>query len=404
MASDSQHCSLGRFLYTQNPFYMISCFLIMYGLQIAALAEGDLLSRSVILFASMAAYMLVMAITCIGVVRLGKVWEDARSIFLVVIISQVALSTGLDELCISDWRTASCLLLLGSTFTVITTELVLRGCRLRFPSWYRLAYYTLLSIFFLMPVALGHAVGNRHVTLTNWGAPLFSSLVAVGLLLLIPAIRKAKTILVDNAAPWRWPLYPLTAFAILIVLAAIRTHAIWMSFGFIGAPVRFEPFLLLPIVLAILVLVVESDAHAHAKASASARTYIAMLLAPAMLLCGASRGGMTNLPIQTDLQAYFGSAQTIALVSLAGFYFFVWVRGLKGSEFAVIATLLALSGFSDLPAVAQSGGLQHWMFALAASLFTFAICLRNPTSDRRWLAFTMVTALTILMVGHHTTA
>jgi hypothetical protein len=129
MASDSQHCSLGRFLYTQNPFYLISCFLIMYGLQIAALAEGDLLSRSVILFASMAAYMLVMAITCIGVVRLGKVWEDARSIFLVVIISQVALSTGLDELCISDWRTASCLLLLGSTFTVIITELVLRGFR-----------------------------------------------------------------------------------------------------------------------------------------------------------------------------------------------------------------------------------------------------------------------------------
>ena len=103
MASSSQIRSLGRLLYTQNPFYLISCFLILYGLQIATIASGDLFSRSIFLTASMAAYMLLMAITCVGVVRLGRVWEDARSIFLVVIIAQIALSTGLDELCVSDW-------------------------------------------------------------------------------------------------------------------------------------------------------------------------------------------------------------------------------------------------------------------------------------------------------------
>ena len=396
MASTSQLRSLGRFLYTQNPFYLISCFLILYGLQIATIANGDLVSRSILLTASMAAYSLLMAVTCVAVVRLGKVWEDARSIFLVVIISQVALSTGLDELCISDWRIATCLLLLAAAFTFLITELIIRCCRLKFPAWYRLSYYALLCLFFLMPIVLGYAVGNRQITLTNWGAPLFSTLVGGGLLLLIPAIRKAEALVRENGTPWCWPFYPLTAYVILIVLAGIRTHAIWMSFGFTGGAVRFEPFLLMPIVLAILVLVIESDT----AAKASARTYIAMALAPAMWLCGISRGGMTHLPIQADLGTYFGSAQTIALVALVGFYLYVWIRGVAGSGFAVVATLLALSGLSDLPDVAQSAGFRHWMFALVASALSLIICLRKPVSDRKWLAFTMVTAVTILMAGH----
>ncbi len=286
MASGSQIRSLGQFLYTQNPFYLISCFLILYGLQIATIAGGDVFSRSVFLTASIAAYTLMMAITCVGVVRLGHVWEDARSIFLVVIISQVAMSTGLDVLCISDWNTAACLMMLGATFTLITTELVIRSCGLRFPSWYRLAFYAMLMTFFSMPIVLGYAVRHDHVRLTNWGAPLFSTLVAAALLLLIPAIRQGESLVRDNGTPWRWPLYPLSAFLILIVLAGIRTHAIWMSFGFIGAPVTFEPFLLLPIAAAILILLVESD-----RGSTSARTYIAMGLRRQCCCAGFPRAG-----------------------------------------------------------------------------------------------------------------
>ena len=82
--------------------YLISCFLIIYGVQIAAAARGDLFLRSIFLTVSLAAYTLLMTVTGIGVVRIAKVWQDARSILLVVIISQVALSTGLDEYCVID--------------------------------------------------------------------------------------------------------------------------------------------------------------------------------------------------------------------------------------------------------------------------------------------------------------
>lgn len=396
MASHSQIRWLGQFLYTQNPFYLISCFLILYGLQIATIANGDLFSKSLFLTLSIAAYTLLMSVTCIGVVRLGQVWEDARSILLVVIISQIALSTGLDELSITDWSTAVPLIGLSAGFAVAITELTMRSCRLRLPSWYRLSFYSMGLVFFMMPIVLGHAVGDRNITLTNWGAPLFSMLIAAGLLLLIPAIRRGDSLVADNGTPWSWPLYPLSAFAIVVVLAGIRSHAIWMSFGFMGAPVTFEPFLLLPIALAILILIVESDS----RDQATQRSYIAMATAPALLLGGISRGGLTHLPIQADLQAYFGSALTIALVMLVGFYLYLLRRRVSGSEYAVVATLLVLCGFGDLPEVAEAAGLRHWMFAAVASLFTLVMCLWQRTSDRKWLAFATVSVITILMAGN----
>lgn len=395
MARSSQFCSLGRFLYTQNPFYLISCFLILYGLQIATLAQGDLYTRSMFLTVSIAGYMLLMAVTCIAVVRWGKVWQDARSIFLVVIISQVALSSGLDEHCIYHWRSATTLLLAGAAFTLLVTEFLLHACRLRFPLWYRLSFYGLMSIFFLAPIGLGWAVIHREDAIANWGAPLFSTSIAAALLLLVPAVRRGGEIFGNSIAPWRWPYYPLAAFAILIVLAAIRAHAIWMSFGFFGASAQFEPFLLLPIGWAVLVLMVEADA----KSGPSQRTYTAMALAPAMLLCGFSRDGMTHLPIASDMQALYGSAHTLTLAALAAFYLLVWIRGVKGSEYAVILSLFAMAGFTQLPTLAEAVGFRHWMYLLAASLFALAVCLRNVRSAPNWLVFTTVTVITTLTAG-----
>ncbi|NND96240.1 MAG: hypothetical protein HKN47_02795, partial [Pirellulaceae bacterium] len=280
--------SLGRFLYTQNPFYLISCFLMIYGLQLGAASYGgDFFFRSVFLTFSLVAYTALMVVTAIGVIRLGKVWQDARSILLVVVIGQIALSVGLDEYCVIDWNMASGMLMFGAVFSIAATELILRACRMRFPSWYRISFYLLLLCFFAAPIALGYAVRENHLRLANWGAPLFSTAIAGGLLLLAPAVRRGAALVQDNGTPWDWPLYPLSAFVILAVVAMIRAHAIWMSFGFLGMPVQFEPFLLMPIALAGLVLVVESDGT-----KTTGRTHGAMGFAPALLACSFSRQGM----------------------------------------------------------------------------------------------------------------
>ncbi|MGI9470858.1 MAG: hypothetical protein ACR2NZ_04965 [Rubripirellula sp.] len=395
MASGSHIRSLGKLLYTQNPFYLISCFLIIYGIQIAALSGSTLITKSLIMSGSLAAYTFAMAITCVGVVRLGKVWDDARSILLVVVIAQVALSTSLDELCITRWSLGAPLLAAAGLFACLTTEFVLRVCGIQFPSWYRLSFYAMQLVFFGSPIVLGRAVEQRQTELTNWGAPLFSLLIGICLLLLIPAVRRGHAFVRNNGTPWRWPLYPLSLFAILIIMASIRSHAIWMSFGFLGAPVRFEPFLLLPIGLAVLVLLVESE-HPYRRRG---RTYLAMLVAPLLLLCGIGHDGMTHLPIRSDLQLYFGSAETLSLIAIAAFYSYVWARGERGSEFCVTCTLLALAFFGDVPEVATNVGFQPWMYGGIACVLMLWSCFKNLSGDHLWLGLATIATLTILIAG-----
>ena len=395
MSGDGKIRSLGRFLYTQNPFYLISCGLILYGLQIARHSYGDLVSQSMFLTVGISSYTILMAITAIAVIRLGKVWEDARSILLVVVIGQFALPTGLDELCNWDWKQGGILLAASAVSAFLITEIVLRLCRMRLPGWYRCSYFALLAVFYATPTLLGYAVAERHTRLSNWGAPLFSLLIGFALLLLVPAVRQGQRLLRNNGTPWRWPLYPLSAFVIVIVLAGIRTHAVWMSFGFIGAAARFEPFLLLPILFALLVLLAESDA----MSAKPLRCYYALGMAPVMLACGTSRGGMSYLPIEYDLQLYFGSALTISLVSLVAFYSYLLARKIPGAVHALVASIVALALLGKMPEIAATEGVRHWMIALVACFLYFLHCLRNYRSDIRWLAFAASTCLTIAMTG-----
>ena len=306
--------TLGRFLHTHNPFYLISCFLIIYGLQdwagtsASRLVDGvvlanDSVDKAARMFGGIAAYSLLMVITCIAVVRLGKIWEDARSIFLVVLISMVALSSSFDEVCISEWNPAVWFACVGFLLVMVLSEFLIRCCGLRLSGWYRLALYAFLAVFFAVPPLLGYSVIHRHDQLANAGSVYFSVAIAAAMLVLVPAVRQGHRGARRNGTPWKWPLFPLTIFGILIVLAAIRTHAIWMSFGFHGQRVQFEPMLLLPMLAAIVVLIVEAGLGQRK----SWLTQLATLASPSLLACGLSGGGMTHLPIRHDVAIYFGS-------------------------------------------------------------------------------------------------
>lgn len=382
--------SLGKFLYTQNPFYLISCFLIIYGLQIATTARGDLVSRSAWLAIGTAAYTALMAVTCIGVVRLGKVWQDARSIFLVVAISFVAFSVGIDELCVVDWNLAAAIMAGGGLMTVVTTEVVLRACRLRLPSWYRLSFYGLMLVFFASPLVLGRAVAERQTQLSNWGPMLFSVAVAVAIGLLAPAIRRGGEAVRDNGSPWRYPLYPLSLFAVLVVLAGIRAHAIWISFGFIGAAVRFEFLLLAPILLAVLGLMIESPYQRSA----------AMALAPLLMLGAVTPGGTSHLPMIGDVRDAFGSAGTFCGFAIAAFYTYAWIRRTAAAPVGLVATMLGLGCFGTIPEAAFELGVRTWMFGGVACVITGWICLRQRRADYVWMALGFLVSVTMAMAGN----
>lgn len=60
MASGLQFRSVGQCLYTQNPFDLVSCFLIIYGIRTAALSGSTLITQSLIMSGCLAAYVVAM--------------------------------------------------------------------------------------------------------------------------------------------------------------------------------------------------------------------------------------------------------------------------------------------------------------------------------------------------------
>ena len=95
----TQARSVGRFLYNHNPFYLLSACLVLYGLQTAFQDGGSVPENAWLLVSTLSGYTLLLAITAYAAVRFGRVWEDARSLALLVIFMFVAISVSLDQIC-----------------------------------------------------------------------------------------------------------------------------------------------------------------------------------------------------------------------------------------------------------------------------------------------------------------
>ena len=84
MASATSRPSGLAWLYTNNPFYVISAVLMLYGVRTA---YGRLEIGSIdcwIMLGVLAAYTILLAGITVAIVRWGKVWDDARSLFVLL--------------------------------------------------------------------------------------------------------------------------------------------------------------------------------------------------------------------------------------------------------------------------------------------------------------------------------
>jgi hypothetical protein len=85
-------------LYTHNPFYLLSTAFVLHGsarwMQAASQVGGY---DSWLLIGLVAGYVLMMAATAAVIVRAGMVWEDARSILLLVPALFFELSLTFDD-------------------------------------------------------------------------------------------------------------------------------------------------------------------------------------------------------------------------------------------------------------------------------------------------------------------
>ena len=85
-----------RFLYNNNPFYVISAALIFWGLRSSFDTTGKTFETDAFMI-SLAGYTLLLAVAGCFLIRLGQVWDDVRTILLLVVLMLLALSVSFDE-------------------------------------------------------------------------------------------------------------------------------------------------------------------------------------------------------------------------------------------------------------------------------------------------------------------
>jgi hypothetical protein len=289
-------------LYSSNPFYILSADLVFVGLRVSFGAGGPA-ARSWALMAGLAGYTLLLATTACFLIRMGRLWDDLRSLLLLVVIMFLAMATSGDDVLSADPRLGAAGCAGGFLFAVIVSEAVLRTIRLRLPGWYRAAYYLILALVFLYPIALFPVLLEPQSPQLQWA--LFGFAVLAGLVVtsLLPAARAGAHLVAKNGSPWRWPLYPWSLFVVMVAGLGVRCYSLCVSFHYVGGShTIFGPYFLVPIGLASSVVWLEIGI-----ASRRPGVMVAAAAMPLLLTGVALTGERHDSVYQGFLELFIGS-------------------------------------------------------------------------------------------------
>jgi hypothetical protein len=334
-----------RWICTSNPFYVLSAGLFLAGLYISFGAQEQP-AQTWALMSGLAGYTLLLAVTACLLVRLAGVWDDARTILLLVVLMFLATSVTFDELLVMDPARGLALYLGGLVFAIAVSEGLLRGIRLRLPALFRLPYYLILSLFFLYPLALRPLLDDPHSEALQWGLFGFASVAGGVFLTLVPAIRHGSGYVRDNGSPWPWPLYPWALFVFLAVAVLGRAFFLCWSLHLLASSEKdqliFGLYFLVPFGLALAVLLLEIGIT-------SLRLPVMRLaLAVPAALAGLSLVGHRNDSIYRGFWDIFtsrlgGDPLAVTLVLSAIFYAYAALRRVPHATDALSADLLVLT-------------------------------------------------------------
>jgi hypothetical protein len=278
-------------------------------------------------------------------VRFGKVWDDARSIFLILLLLFVELSLTFDEVVVSRPETGAALLLTGLLFSVLVSEGLLAGLRIRLPALYRVPYHLFLGLLFLYPLVI---VAFRRVSPQHavWSIFWFSSAAGAVLLTLLPAVRRGVRYIRDSGTPWKWPWFPWSLFVFLTICVALRAYALSLSFDPVLSQTleqamrlegTFGIWFLIPLVLASAVLLLEA-----ALVSQNALLARVALAVPAVCVLIAFPAAVRSAPYADFLDQFtkrFGSPVWLTTYAAAAYYLYAWMRRVRFAEESLLAAL-----------------------------------------------------------------
>jgi hypothetical protein len=336
---------LGRWFYTHNPFYSISAALVFWGLRSSFETGGETFETQA-LMVSLLGYTALLAGAACFLIRFGKVWDDVRSVVLLVVLMFLAISVTFDDALAANPRAGMLYFFAGLAFAVITSETMLWGMRLRLPALFRGPYYLILALFFLYPVAISPLFSQPYSARLHWGLFGFSVAAGLAFLTLLPAVRRGAEYVRDGGCPWRWPLYPWVLFGVLALGVCGRAYYLPVSFLFVrGTTTIFAPYFFVPLLLALDVLLLEMGIVAWRRGM-----IWAALAAPAGILLLAVTPGAATADDLGFLSRFSttlgGSPLFLTLAAAAAIYLAAAFRRVAGAADAlcVAAALAAVCG------------------------------------------------------------
>jgi hypothetical protein len=324
----------------------------------------------------------LLATTACLLIRLGNVWDDVRTILLLVVAMFLAVSVTFDETLAGNPRLGVVLYVGGLLFAVAVSEAVLRGIRLRLPGLYRCPYYLILSLFFLYPVALTPLLASPESPALQWALFGFSSLAGITFLSLIPAIRRGPTYIAKNGSPWRYPLYPWVLFGLLGLAVCGRSFYLCISFHFVGKfDSIFGPYFLIPFLYSVLLLLLEGGV-ASRRLGIQRAAMIGLLGLLYLAAIGHRPEPVYQKFLSTFMSGLGASPLFLTLLAVVAAYAFSALRGLPLALGGMTATLLLLAvvgpetlDFGDLVA-------PHPVPLVAVAALQIGLALRQRESWR----------------------
>ena len=416
--SRSQVPWLVRVLYTHNPFYLISACLFVYGLKLM-FRVGDssmLFDQGSVgymqpwnLMASLAAVTILMAVTAVLIVRLGKVWEDARSLVLIVLLMFLAIAVSFDELINvashAENRLTRVGLLFGCgvLFSLATAEGLIRGLKLSIPWMYRLPLYAFIVLFFIWPSLLLPELITLSTIQLRFLIVAFPLAAAVATLSLIPAVRKGTSIIADNGTPWKWPWLPWTPFVFLWAAVCFRSYSLTISFD---TPLQsghfwdsaFGVYQLVPLFAAIAVVILEiAVVQKNVRLQNSVLLFSPLLLIPACPWVAPWH----RLPTYSSFAIYvtdsIGSPVFLTLMLLLAMAAWAIWRGVKNGQ-VLLNALLLLAIFVGPTAFRSSTSpvLQNTQAWWPLAVFSLIQCVAGWRTSNPWRMFAGLSAAAFL--------
>ena len=367
-----------RFLSNNNPLYLVSAWLVLYGLSQAFRGEIGL-QWLPLMTPLICGYALALAVAGWLVVRIGKDWNDARMILLVVLLMFTALSTSYDNLCLKDPTAGLKHWGFGFAFCCAVSEVLLKALGIELPLRYRLPLYLQLAVLFAFPAWLGKLSIDGRDPAMLMGVLLFSVCAAGALLTLWPAAATSRTW--NSGTPWPWPFYPWSIFVFVGIASGIRSWMLSLSFSpAAGVDPAFLPYFVCPILIALLFLALELGLRER-SAIVQRLALICMLGVVWVAFPGQRLTGAQRLTIDL-LESTIAGPPMLVCGAVALIAMYALSRRAAGSEFVVLVSLSLLACITPTTRDFNSLGPPNELLLLALAAWQIVYGAKTRTMLR----------------------